>query len=61
MLSRRKMILAIRDKIEEMYKANRFAVVREIMGGVDRFNFSGVPDQTVGQIYRELCLLSGEE
>ncbi len=44
----------IRDDIESLYEAGRFEIAREIMGGVDRFNFSGVSEKIINRICVEL-------
>ena len=54
MKTRLQMIGEIRDCIEEHYANGRFAFVAEVMGEVDRFNFTDVPDSTVSRIWSEL-------
>lgn len=59
MMARPCMIGEIRDMIERLHDEGRFAEVAHIMGDVDRFNFSGVPDILVQQIYQSLQRLRG--
>ena len=55
------MIGEIRDKIDELHAQGRFELVREVMGGIDWFNFSNVPDKTVSQIWNELTHAYGQK
>lgn len=54
MLDRMGMIGAIRDMFEELNDAHRFEVLKEIMGDLDRFNFSGVPIGQISDVYWKL-------
>lgn len=51
---RLKLIGEIRDMIDDLYDRNRFEVVREIMGTIDRFNFAPVSDAVVKSIWTDL-------
>jgi hypothetical protein len=61
MLDRMGKIGQIRDIIDELYEAGRFAIVKEIMGDLDRFNFSGVPDTTICWVWSQLVFLPHDE
>ena len=54
MLGRLGKIGEIRTMLPQLEERGRFALAKEIMGGVDRFNFSGVPDSTVDDIWLSL-------
>ena len=62
-MPRMEMIAEIRDGLQALLDAGRFAVFHEILGDLDRFNLSGVPDATLRQLSLEIAaaLATGDE
>ena len=56
MITRLGMIEEIRDAIEAIIGDGRFDYLKWNMGDLDRFNFAGVPDETIRDLYVALCM-----
>lgn len=56
MLSRLGMIEAIRDEIEAIIADGRFDYLKWNMGDLDRFNFAGVSDRDISELYFAICV-----
>lgn len=55
--TRMEMIGQIRQDIEALYDLGHFDAVKEVMGSIDRFNFSGISDDTIKKIWQQLRAL----
>ncbi len=53
-MTRGPMIGDIRSMYELLLEQGRFELLKEIMGEIDRFNFTGVSDYTVNRLHQQL-------
>lgn len=59
MLDRLGMIGEIREMWQRLNDQGRFAVLKEIMGDLDIYNFAGVPDDTILRVWGEMKYSQG--
>ncbi len=53
-MPRSELIGAIRDRVESLYAVGRFAIVREILQDIDRYNFTDVSDKALLRVWNGL-------